>query len=211
MGFLPLIAGYLVLAWYMARHYYRQRHGVPLAHEDRGVIGAYLIGLAWPITVFLHQMQNPRPCADPEHRHARVMVLSTGAPVRESARVLDVRPRPAPAEAARPVADDPTKAIKGWLETLERKRPPLASRLTDDLLAEVGPPPLPPRYGRPSVERTHRFAQARTFGRIMAERRSRQAWLAYGDAERVNDPDAMERAHRAAQFWHYLSDWFDRL
>jgi hypothetical protein len=209
MGFLLVIAGYLALAWYLARHYYRQRHGVPLAHDDRGVIGAYLIGLAWPITVFLHQVQDPRPCADPEHRHAHLTIPPTGARAGEPGR--DPGGCSRPAEAVRPAADDPTKQIKAWLETLDRKRPPLASRLTDDLLAEVGPPPLPPRYGRSPAERTHRFSQARTFGRIMAERRSRQAWLAYGDAERVNDPDAMERAHRAAQFWHHLSDWFDRL
>jgi hypothetical protein len=102
-------------------------------------------------------------------------------------------------------------AMIGWLDSLVSQRPQGLDRLTDGLLEAVGAPPIPSRY-RPgdSMAGIMEHAEAKTFGKLMAEHRSRQAWLAYGAADKAGDAAGMEEGHKLAKFWDYVAAWLDQ-
>jgi len=102
-------------------------------------------------------------------------------------------------------------AMIAWLDSLAAQRPQGLDRLTDGLLEAVGPPPIPSRY-RPgdSVVGIMEHAEAKTFGKLMAERLSRKAWLAYGAADKAGDAAGMEEGHNLAKFWEYVAAWLDQ-
>lgn len=102
-------------------------------------------------------------------------------------------------------------AMIAWLDSLATQRPQGLDRLTDGLLEAVGAPPIPSRYqpggGAAAIME---YAQAKTFGKLMAEKRSRQAWLAYGAADKAGDAAGMEEGHQLAKFWEYVAAWLNQ-
>lgn len=105
--------------------------------------------------------------------------------------------------------DDQFDAMKAWLSTLGERRPPTSARLTDELLAEVGPPPLPPMLRNASMSHLVDYAAQRSYGVKWAAKTSRQSWLAYREAEKMSDPAGMARAENAVDFWKDVSVWFE--
>jgi hypothetical protein len=228
---------YIIMSSYTAKRYYLRRHGVTPQRGEPGTSTAGMIGLLWPITLFLESVREPTRCS--HHRHvlerARIMeeigVVDQQRNIERSfqrAPQRDVRTSVRPAASGRaepePAAADPRpvdaatleddvqdEAMKAWLLQLEDKRSPLSTQLTDALLNEVGAPPLPPKYGTPYTQVVFKYAAARTFANEMAKRYSRQAWLSFGKAEKDNDPKAMELAHAKAEFWTYVHNWFEQL
>lgn len=75
--------------------------------------------------------------------------------------------------------------MKEWLGELEQRRPPGSTKITDDLLAEVGSPPLP----RPIPQHlTHgavlgAMYAVRGYGAAMADHKSIEAWVNGKDRE----------------------------
>jgi hypothetical protein len=103
------------------------------------------------------------------------------------------------------------EAMEAWLTALKERRSGSSNRLTDELLAKVGPPPLPPKYGTPSTWFVYEYTMARVFASEMSQRYSVESWLSFSEAEKANDPEGMERAEKAAYFWKSVAIWFDNL
>jgi hypothetical protein len=137
-----------------------------------------------------------------------------GLPAAPTATFQAEASQPAPAQKPQTDATSTDKqlsvAMTHWLDRLEVNRPALSDGLTDELLAVVGPPPIPSRYRSDGIRALVEHAQVKAFGKLMAEHRSRQGWLAYGTAEKANDPAAMEAGHMQAKFWDYVARWLEQ-
>ncbi len=62
-----LVLAYLVAMRYVGRRYFAHRHGVSLEKGEVGVLSAGMIGVVWPITIFLPGVREPELCS--HHRH----------------------------------------------------------------------------------------------------------------------------------------------
>jgi hypothetical protein len=72
---ISLLVVHLIGHRVVARRYFARRHGVSLEKGEPGVLGAALVGFAWPVTMFLDSTRNPEPCNHHRHilEHARLM------------------------------------------------------------------------------------------------------------------------------------------
>jgi hypothetical protein len=77
MGFVYfiLVLAYLSIMIYVGRRYFARRHGVGIVKGDTGVTTAGLIGLLWPVTLFMPDVRNPKMCSHHRHvlEHARLV------------------------------------------------------------------------------------------------------------------------------------------
>lgn len=121
-------------------------------------------------------------------------------------------PPAAPTAASQPRAaagaDPQTQAMTGWLDALAARRPRGLDRLTDELLAEVGNPPIPSQYDPANrMLAIMKHTEVKTFGKLMAENRMRTATLAYAQA---TTPEEMEEHDKLSDFWKYVAAWLDQ-
>jgi hypothetical protein len=65
--FLSLLVVHLIGTRIVARRYFARRHGVSLEKGEQGTLGAVLVGMAWPASIFLESVRNPVRCN--HHRH----------------------------------------------------------------------------------------------------------------------------------------------
>jgi len=226
-----LFTAYAVGVFVFARKHYLAKHGVDYERDTPIFNTSTFVGFAWPAAMFYEPWRNPPRCRHLRHVEARQAAGARYAAYEEALEderrppakrggygllddlsATDV-PRSEPPPPGKPAddSDEHVAAVKAWLEQLDTARSPDSRRLTDELLEVVGPPPLPPQYGSPSTQFLVNFYTARAFGARMSEHYSRRGWLAYGEAEKANDPDAMRRAHNSAQFWDYVGKWFEQL
>jgi hypothetical protein len=116
---------------------------------------------------------------------------------------------PVPPEKREP--SDTSAAVFAWLERLGEVRPDACDRLTDELLTEVGNPPVPPKHDPSnSTAALMAYFEARSAGSLMAAKLSRKAYLDLGAAEKANDAHGMELADIRARFWSDVSGWFEQ-
>lgn len=65
--FVSLLVVHLVGTRVTARRYFARRHGVSLEKGEQGMLGAVLVGMAWPVSIFLESTRRPERCN--HHRH----------------------------------------------------------------------------------------------------------------------------------------------
>lgn len=68
---LIVVVGYLIALRVVGRRYYARKHGVLARPGGVGTMGAGLVGLAWPITVWMTSVRNPSLCSHHSHVLAR--------------------------------------------------------------------------------------------------------------------------------------------
>lgn len=62
---------YVVIGALFGIYYSVRRHGIVPSNLDSGLIGASLIGVIWPLAIFLPALRSPQPCTCREHVLAR--------------------------------------------------------------------------------------------------------------------------------------------
>ncbi|WIX87767.1 hypothetical protein [Amycolatopsis sp. DG1A-15b] len=73
VGFIAALI-YLIAATVVAKWYFARRHGVAPSKGDTGTVTAGLVGLAWPLSVWLPQVRRPEPCGHHGHVLGRQQV-----------------------------------------------------------------------------------------------------------------------------------------
>lgn len=87
---------YFVVGRFVASRYAERRHGMATTSLfDPGAIGAALVGLAWPATMFMERVRHPQPCDDRECLllRARVIAEYTNARDEEDRLIAEYRAR----------------------------------------------------------------------------------------------------------------------
>jgi hypothetical protein len=96
-----------------------------------------------------------------------------------------------------------------WLDRLGESRPAQCADLTQEILDQAGPAPLPhlPPYGR-TAQQLLEFYTAKATLSVNAEERSARAWLEVKELRESNGADAdLADARAGASFWQQVSLW----
>jgi hypothetical protein len=64
---LILLAVYVIGLRVVARRYYARKHGILLSVGGVGAMRAALVGMAWPVTMWLAEVRNPPRCSHHNH------------------------------------------------------------------------------------------------------------------------------------------------
>lgn len=62
---------YVVIGALFAGYYGVRRHGAVPRNIENGFIGAWFVGVIWPLALFIPALRSPRPCKCRHHVIAR--------------------------------------------------------------------------------------------------------------------------------------------
>ena len=62
-----LVVGYFVGLRIVGRRYFARRHGVLLRFGESGSTGALVVGMAWPVTMWMQSVRQPEVCSHHHH------------------------------------------------------------------------------------------------------------------------------------------------